>query len=300
MKNSNTSPDPDSNPTPDTTPLRTLTEREREEFYSKYDLDPGLELSDEEIIDILYPPQRNLQLQGHPLPHPRLPKPGVKSLPAIAMSDLAAYLGVSYIDLGKLCASDPERFPTFYSTQHRTRGRRMVGMGALHQVLEAIHPLTGQPLDRIGLLMWMADCDNPLMDFGEAQRLRARPFYEEKVEREIERIAKLPEPARTLQGLAFWERFRDAAKLRNIRKHRKEDHARRRAPRVVEQLGKRLVRILAVNQVGRGRHARIATEEEYLALCELESGRQRRQENEVSSPDSSRSETPSQNPHPTD
>ena len=95
-----------------------------------------------------------------------------------------------------------------------------MGMEVVRRLLGDIHELTGAPIDRVSLLIWMSGAR--AMDSRMARNGRdAKPFYEAKIEAEIKRIATLDDPARTIQAQELLERYRDVERIVKIVKEPK-------------------------------------------------------------------------------
>jgi len=176
-----------------------------------------------------------------PLPPPKPPRPstrrprpdykflhkvaqGVPSYPAMSLQEVAEFTQLSVYALKKLVRKAYDRcqpIPMFKEVQ---KGPFLLGPHALHRLMQMVYDEAGWTVDRIGLLMWMAGASAAYMVTedpfpGKAKmkprlgRRAVRTFYDVRAEKEVQRIAALPEPARTIEGMMLLERWKEARKI---------------------------------------------------------------------------------------
>lgn len=138
------------------------------------------------------------------------PPTGYYLYPCISLEELASFIEVDRKVIERIVGEDSERYPTLKATQ--AGYGRLMGMEVTRRLLDDIHELTGAPVDRVSLLIWMSG--SRAMDSRAARAGRdAKPFYEAKIEAEIKRIAALDDPARTIQAQELLERYRDVTAI---------------------------------------------------------------------------------------
>lgn len=127
--------------------------------------------------------------------------------PLIRLTEISDLAKVPIDRLRGLCEQQsPIPIPV---QSHKLYGE-LLSPSATQMLLQRVHAasLSARPdlpsrFDRISLLLWLCSLDAKL-------KRKPRPAYSKKLEEEIKRIARLPEPHRTMRGLELLARYADA------------------------------------------------------------------------------------------
>ena len=176
-----------------------------------------------------------------PLPPPKPPRPatrrprpdykflrkvaqGVASYPAMSLQEIAEFTQLSVCALKKLVQKADDRCQPIPMFKEIRKGPFLLGPHAIHRLMQMVYDEAGWTVDRVGLLMWMAGASATYMVDEDPYpgktkmkprlgRRAVRTFYDVRAEREVQRIAALPEPARTIEGMMLLERWKEARKI---------------------------------------------------------------------------------------